>query len=670
MSAPMPDAHPRHTATPDADRCSIPSGTTIVDQPESPHLYISRRWYEVATSRTLGSLGCLDTRITHTPGSMSPTSNSLSPKLMVARAKELLSQRSSRMPKTPEGGKAHGASCRTKSVVKSLRHGSREIVAEKSRDWLRLGYYSVSEERLFDGFDGEAEDPEISIVSDTPRIAPLRPTSKLLPDLTIIIPQNNIASEFFVEHNSINAGVEADGESSSDESLHVAPLYLQSSPITSVSKDGDTTAETSFYTAGSETSFHYTPATKEDDDVFAAETSHTQRPMTNYTAKLYDAMVPDRGYKTPSIASTTSSTEPLVDTPSPSRKLRHTALKSPRETRSGSLRAQFSKAEPASLALAEGVPKMWQLNHMESTRDLRVAPSLEQGLRDDSLKVFEDYATAEAAAIVHVEPDVVDIRRTQTFKKLESRNPDVSDQRQCDRDMEIAPLNIAPKPRPVRSSSGIVLEYDVATMPTEILYTIVFSAAYGDANCSELASGLYGALPESGSPITECVWDGRKQRLLLQSHLLEELKNLKQCGLMRDDVFAVIRDQFFPTSVTNVLSSEDFARYIRRAVNRFKLAEERAEEVLGLVINDEDQGFAQTSPEDEEFFEREPFNSQGFVYDNGSSDEHYGRLGSLPSTVGSFEGWESEPEPRVSWYSLFFTKVTRMFSIGHRKPMA
>lgn len=586
---------------------------------------------------------------------MSPVSRPLSPKSMIGRAKELFSPRSSSVLKTPEGEKVHSAFCRTKSVVKnSLRGSSKCGVAEaRSRDSLRSGFYSKDSHEL-----------EIPTISDEPpQIAPLRPVSKFLPDLTISIPDNEIGSSIVIEHNSIK-DEEADDEDSRRDSLHVAPLRLRSSNMTSVSKYGDATAETSFYTAG-ETSFYYTPATKEDDDnVFttSAETSQTERPMTDFMAKLQDAMEPNRGYKTPSIASTTESTGSPVGTPSPSPKLRHTALQPKRDLESGSLRTQYSKTEPAPPVLS--VPKMWQLNHKESTRNLRVTPSLEKGLHAKGLKVFEENAIAEAAAIVHVEPDVVDVRRSQAVETSEQQSRMVSNHEQFDPDMEVAPLNVAPKVEPARRSN-IGPDYDVSTMPIEILHTIVFSAAYGDAKCTELASALYQELTEAGSSVVESEWDGRKQRLLLQSHLLEELKILTQYGFMRDDVFAVIRGQIFPTGTTEVLRNEDFMNYVRHAVSDYKLAEERAEEILGLAIGEEDEEFAQTSPEEEVFFQREPFNSQGFVYDASSSDEYYERLGSLPSTVGTFEEPEPKPQPQSNWRSSFLSKVARVFRFGH-----
>lgn len=649
ISAPAPDAHSRHhTATPDADQWSVPSGSTIVDRSDSPHIYTSRRQYEVATSRALGLLGRLDTDVPpHTPGSISPVPRPLSAKSIIGRAKELFSPRSSSVPKTPEGEKVHGAFCRTKSVVKnSLRRSSKGGVAE-ARSW----------DSLLSGFcSKESHDLETSTISDEPpQIAPLRPVSKFLPDLTINIPDNEIGSSIVIEHNSIKDEEEADNEDSCRDSLHVAPLRLRSSNVTSVPKYGDTTAETSFYTAG-ETSFYYTPAAKEDDDdVFTTSvgTSQTERPMTSFMAKLQDAMEPNRGYKTPSIASTTGSTGSPIHTPSPSSKLRHTTLQPRQGLQTGSLRTQYSKAEPDPPVLS--VPKMWQLNHKESTRNLRVAPSLEKGLHADTLEVFEENAMAKAAAIVHVEPDVVEVLRSQVVETSEQQSRMVPNHEQFGPDMEVAPLNVVPKVEPARRSN-IGPDHDVSTMPIEILHTIVFSAAYGDAKCTGLASALYQELTEAGGSVVESKWDGRKQRLLLQSHLLEELKILMQYGFMQDDVFAVIRSQIFPTGTTEMLSNEDFTNYIRRAVSDYKLAEERAEEILGLAIGEEDEEFAQTSPEEEVFFQREPFNSQGFVYDASSSDEYYERLGSLPSTVGTFE--ESEPEPQRSsgWRVILFVE--------------
>lgn len=666
VSAPMPDTQPRQTVTPVTDRCSVPSGTTVVDRPESPHLYTSRRQYEVATGRTLGSLGHLDTDVPlspYSPGSMSPASSPLSPKSMMARAKELLTPRTPKTPKTsdsPQAEKFHGAFCWAKSVVKSICRSSKEVVVKnESRDSLRSGFYSKDEVL-----------ENSTIPDEPPQIAPLRPVSRFLPDLTIFVPENDAAGNFVIEHNSIEDEDEVFSEISEisyHDSPVISPHHPRSSSVSSLSPDEGTTAETTFYTAG-ETSFYCTPAAQDDDDAFTDtnETSHTQRPMNGFMAKLQEAMNPGRGYKTPSIISSEEGSAPY--TPSPSPKLRH----SPKGKQLGSLRAQYSKAEPASPILTEGVPKMWQLNEKESTRNLRVAPSLENGLYADNLEVFEENATAEAAPIVHVEPDIINIRRSEALAQLESRDVDCSDQEESDSGLVPAPL--ATKPRPVRVQSGMGSEYDVSTMPIEILRTIVFSAAYGDANCAELASGLYAALKEKHESVADCEW--RKERLLAQAHLLAELKTLMQFGFLRDEVFGVIRGQIFPTRTTELMGNEDFKNYVRRAVSGHALAEDRAEKILKLAIEPEDQGLKQTSPEDEVFSQREPFNEHGFVYDAGSSDEQYERLGSLPSMVGTFEHWEQlppspEPEPRWTWWrSPFMSKMARLLRIGYRKPMA
>ncbi|KAF3046972.1 hypothetical protein E8E12_009718 [Didymella heteroderae] len=655
MSAPAPDTYPRHTVTPDTDRCSTPSGTTVVDRPETPHLYTSKWQHEVATGRMLGSLTRLETSICSISGSMSPKSNPLSPKSLVGRAKELLIARTPKTPKTPK----------TPQTPDTPRAEAPWVAVEKgSWDSLRSGFYS--KKQVF----------EFSAISDEPpQIAPLRPVSKFLPDLTIFVPGNDVASEFVVEHSSIENGDEAFNEfseTSYNGSSVFAPLRLCSSIVDSVSRREGTTAETTFYTAG-ETSFYYTLTAEEDDNVFTSsyEAFHTQRPMTKFMAKLQDAMDSNCGYKIPSVVS--SEVGSALYTPSPSPKLRHTALNYTRGVRPGSLRTQYSKAEPEFPVLTEGVPKTWQLNEKGSTRKLRVAPSLEDGLHADNLEAFQENATVEAAAIVHVEPDVVNIRRSEALAQLESRDLDVSDQEESDSDLVPAPL--APKPRPAHSPSVIGTDYDVSTTPIEILRTIGFSAAYGDAKCTELASGLYETLTESDSSAKEYGWDGRKQRLLLQSRLLAELKVLVQYGFMRDEVFGVIRGQIFPTGTTEMMSNDDFENYIRRAVSGHTLAEDRAGEILELAINDEDQEFKQTSPEDEVFFQREPFNEQGFKYDVSSSDECYERLGSLLSTAGTSEHWElpssPEPEPRLTWWrSPFMSKMVRLFRIGYRKPIA
>lgn len=666
VSAPMPDTYAQHKVTLEIDRHSVVSGNTAVDRPVSPHLYTSRRQCEIATGQMLGSLARLDTNVSPSPGSpgsTSPTSSPLSPRSILARAKELLTPRSPKTPKTldaPQAEKFHGAFCRTKSVVKSLRWGSKEIaLANESWDSLRSGLFS-KEEVL-----------ESSTISDEPpQIAPLRPVSKFLPNLTIFVPENDVAGNTVVEHNRAedaeDPSIDFSGTNYHDGPV-VAPLHPHSSSVSSMSLDEGATAETTFHTAG-ETSFYYTPTAKDNDDVFTTwhETSHTQRVMINFMAKLQDTMDPDRGYKTPSIVSSEEGSLSYI--PSPSPKLRH----SPKGKQLGSLRVQYSKAEPASPVLAESVPKMWRLNEKESTRNLRVAPSLEDSLHADDLEVFEENASAEAVAIVHVELDVVYIQRSEALAQLESRNSDGSDEDESDTDLIPAPLTI--KPRPVRVKSGMGPEYDLLTMPIEVLRTIVFSAAYGDAKCTELASGLYKALTEVKLSAPDCEW--RKERLLRQAHLLGELKIFVHNGIMRDDVFGVVRDQIFPTRKTEVMSNEDFTNYIRRAMSGHTLVEDRAEEILNLAIEDADQEFKQTSPEDETFFQREPFNEERFVYDSSPPDECYERLGSLPSTIATYEHWDQlppspSPEPRWTWWrSPFMLNTARLFRIGYRKPMA
>lgn len=660
VSAPTPDTYPQHTVTLDTGRCSVPSDPTILNRPESLHLYTSRRQYEVATSCTLGSLAHLDTdvpRSPHSPGSMLPTSSPLSPRSLLARAKQLLTPPSLKSPKTPDtprAGKLAEAFCRTKTMVKSLRRGSKEVVIEQdSRGSLRSGVY-LKDEVL-----------RLSKISDEPpQIAPLRPVSKFLPGLTIFVPENEIAGEFVIEHGKIEYNdIFGDfSEIGFYDSPVIAPLCSPLSTINSTSQETGTTAETTLYTAG-ETSFHYTSAAKHDDDIFTTsrETSHTQRPMTSFIAKLQDAMNPDRGYKTPSSVCPEEGSVPY--TPSPSPRLRHTALNPARGEQSGSLRVQYSNAEITPPVLTACIPKMWQVNEneREDARNLRVAPSLEKGLHADTLEVFEENATA----------DVVDIRRSEALVQPASQDFEGTGHVESDRTLMPPPLVIKHRPERVPSVTGP--EYEGSTMPIEILRTIVFSAAYGNAKCTELASRLYEALVESDSSITDCQW--RKERSLQQAHLLAELKILVQYGHLRDEVFSVIRGQIFPTTTTEVMSNVAFTNYIHRAVSEHLLAKDRAEGILGLAVDEEDQGFKQTSPEDEVFFQRGPFNEETFVYDVASSDECYEWLGSLPSTAATFEHWDQLPpapeaEPRWSWWrSPFASKMAHLFRIGYRKPV-
>ena len=674
--------------TPEVDGWSKTSETTAVGRPETPHLYVSRKQYEVASSRVLGSPGRLDTDVVAaSPGSTARNSSPLSPRSMFVRAKALFDPRSSVVPNTPEGEKVHGTFCRTKNVVKeSLRRRKRCGVAEAgSRDSLRSGFYSASNERLMDQEDEEKS--ATSLISDEPpQIAPLRPVSKFLPTLTISIPDNKITHSVVAEHYSGEDEGEDDGEDSEHGSLHVAPLRLHSSNLTSGSEHDSTAAETSFY---------YRPGAKDDNAVFSSsdETSQIDRLVTNFAVTLRDTMKPNRGFKSPTIAPTADL--PLV-TSSPSPKLRQTALCSTPELQSTSLRSHYTASEPATSPPVLSVPKMWLPNADEHT--LRVALSLEDGLHANDLEVYEEDALAAAAPIVRgVVPDVVDIRRSNMTDTSEQQSRAVSNHQRPDDDLDdgqlspsdklhmssssmanlstvtsatsteslaAPPSGAAKRVAAACSSSGASVV--VPTMPFQILETIVFSAAYGDAECRALAANLYKEVTETETSDNELRWGTQEQRLLHQSHLMQELDSLVHFGHLRQDIFEMIRGQIFPTGTTELLENRDFTAYIQRAVSSFALGEDTAKEILELAIGIEDESFAQYSPEEEVFFEREPFNPEGFVYDDSTGDDQYERLGSLPSTVGTFES--AEPQPQTGWRSSYLlSKVMQVFHLGRWK---
>ncbi|KAF2628530.1 hypothetical protein BU25DRAFT_410090 [Macroventuria anomochaeta] len=641
------------TVTPEGDRWSRSSQATAVDPPETPHLPTSRKQYEAASSRVLGSLGRLDTDV---PSEKSPKPGSPSPRLMIFRTKALFSPRSSTVPKTPEGEKVHGTFCRMKSVVsKTLRRSEKGGIAEAgSRDSLGLGFYSASTRRLITKEDEEeAEETNISIISDEPhQIVPLRLVSKFLPTSTISISDNDIGSSIVVEQCSGGDKDEDDGEDSEHGSLHVVPLRLRSSNLALVSKDGNSAVETSFY---------YAPSAKEDDDVFSSpnETCQIDRPVTSFMLELRDAMEQGHGTKTPSIISTITAS-PMV-TPSPSPKLRHTALSSIPSLQPISLRSQYSASEPASSPPVLSVPKMWTLDKSQAKKTVRLAPSLEEGLCADDLEVYEENALASATLLVRgVEPDVVDIRRSQVVETSERQSLAVSNYQRPGNNATAASKCIS------AASSNSGSSTVVQTMPFQILETIVFSAAYGDAECRTLASNLYKELVEAETSGTERKWGVREQHLLCRSDLMRELDSLVQYGYLKQDIFEMVRGQLFPTGTTELLENRDFTAYIYRAVSAFALGEGRAKQILELAIGEEDESLGEWSPEEEAFFEREPFNPKGFVYGDSTDDSHYERLSSMLSTVGTFES--TKPQPQSGWRSSYFlSKVAQVFRLGHWK---
>ena len=176
-------------------------------------------------------------------------------------------------------------------------------------------------------------------------------------------------------------------------------------------------------------------------------------------------------------------------------------------------------------------------------KTVRLAPSLEWGLFADDLKMYEENAVAAAATITHnVQLDVVDIRASKAVEISERYAPAVSNHRHRDSldvsrlifsdttripstnvmvttsnanrtaatsgmftDASVAPLSVAPKhDSAARSGSGA--NFTVPMMLFPVLETIVFSAAYGCAECRDLASKLYKEVIEAEASDTEFQW--------------------------------------------------------------------------------------------------------------------------------------------------------------------
>ncbi|KAJ4366680.1 hypothetical protein N0V95_000007 [Ascochyta clinopodiicola] len=547
--------------------------------------------------------------------------------------------------------KKHGKFCQVKSVVKkSLRRGGRSVGGISSNA-LHSGSYSASTEHLIatkdDVDDEEVAESVSSLASEEPpQIAPLR-LSKYLPKLTISIPTNGESETLVSAKDDEDQNKDTE---SKDETFHIAPLRLRSSNLTTASKENSSAAQTSFY---------YTASAKADDDVFSEfpATSGMDRPMSSFMIKLHQAMEQtfhDK-LKTTLVAPEVS----RKTTPSPSSRLRHTTLSSDPGLQSGSLRSHYSASEPGSSPPVLKIPKMRRQNNNDAGRVLRLAPSLEEGLCADDLEVFEENAVAAAAPIVRgVDPSVVDVRHSKVSETCARPIHAVSDHQRLEDDLVVDPLvlpeatlfppssMIVAKPNTHRPAvtSGTSSEFSAAsssivskrtsaecssstvsdvvpTMPFQILKTIVFSAAYGDIECRKLASDLYNEIVEAENAGSEPRWDVHKQQLLLKSHLVQELCSGVQHGYLQQGVFETIRQQMFPTGDTALMGCRDFTVYIFRAVESFALDEDRAQHILKLAIGDEP--FCEYSPEEETFFEREPFNAEGFVYDDSTDDDHY-----------------------------------------------
>ena len=667
-------AEDQSTATPGSHRWSKSFPPLDADSTTgSPHLYTSCKQYEVASSRTLGSIGRFDSDVAEAGSSATPqTSSPLTPKSMALRVKGLFTAHSNETLGSLNGEKEHGKFCRARNSVQlSLRRNKRTVAEASSHDVLRSGFYSHIKE-----YGKQLETSGTStILHDPPQIAPLRPVSKFLPTLSISIPDNELSSSMIAEHGSSKTDdddeVESEGNNNDRDSLNVAPLRPRSSNLTFVPYQESSAAETSFY---------YTAQAQQDDDVFTPsdETSRIDRPVSNFDSKLRAAMQSTHGIKTPSVASASSQ----IVTPSPSPKLRHASPKR------SDLRSQFAATRMESSSPPLYVPKVRKSNRVEIEKTVRLAPSLEEGLRVDDVQVYEESATAAAAPIVrNVEPNVVDIQGSRTLETTEQCASAVPKHQHKD-SMEIsrlifsntnrfppppsvmvAPLNVAPK-RNSDTRSSARANSTVCTMPLPVLETIVFSAAYGDKECRDWAAGLYKAVIEADITNAVLQWGAREQRLLRQSNLMQELDSLVRFGYLPEYLFTTIRGQIFPTRNTELMENRDFENYIWRAVRVFALTEDRAKQVLELAAVD--QSFQQSSLEEEVFFEREPFNSQGYAYGDSIYNGSYERLGSLPSTIVTYDSAEpleqEQQQQQSGWRpSYIWTKVVQMFRVGPGK---
>jgi hypothetical protein len=119
-----------------------------------------------------------------------------------------------------------------------------------------------------------------------------------------------------------------------------------------------------------------------------------------------------------------------------------------------------------------------------------------------------------------------------------------------------------------------------------------------------------------------------------------------------------------------MMENHEFTGYVYRAVSGFALNEDRAKQVLELAVGDE--SFEQRSPEEEVFFKRERFNSEGFVYDDNADEMYYKRLCSMPLTVGTYESVEEQEQEQQQkhsgWRSSYvWSKIVQMFGLGRRK---
>jgi hypothetical protein len=594
----------------------------MVDTSTSPHLYVSRQQYEVASGQVLGSLGRPGTGVS--PRSLEPEAQlscPLSSKRVLRRAKTVLR--------------------------KSLCHSEKGNITELgSPDSLRSGFYAAAaipilllHEAESEEEDEELEESEESttfISDEAPQIPPLQRISKFKPILKISIPKNKIPSSVFAEHHSIESETD-------DETLEIVPPRLQNN-----NKAG-------------ETFFDHVADARGDNDVFSTSDgmSHIDRLVTRLETKVYIPTGAYRAYKTSSGPSSMNSS-----TATPPR-LRHTALHS---SPSQSIRSRYLASEPPSV--------------MERT--IRCTPSLEDVLSVDDLEVFEEDAVAVAAPLLcGVKPNIVDIQVPGIVEGPGRRKVAVSGRHgSCDELMPPAPVDrnitlrmqlpmlpISPTvaqlmPAPLRYASPDAIVPALSFhLPLHIVEAIAFSAAWGDVECQALSSDLYKQVSRAQKPTVGLQRVIQEQCLLRKSHLVQELDSLVRREHLPEDLFEAVRSQLFPTTTTNLMENRDFTAYIRRTVNTLHLTEGKAEEILQLAIGHE--GFAQMSPEEEVSLGRQAFDLRGFVYDGSIDDGLYRRLSSTSSTVGTYE--PAGPQQKVGRRSQFSTKVAQVCRLSFWK---
>lgn len=469
------------------------SDTTAVNKLVTPRLYSSETQHQVATSQVLGSLSRPDANIS--AARHEATFNPSSPISIFDRTNALLSSHADGYQKISEGEKVHGIICRTKSALKSLRRSKKgSFMAGNPRGSLRSGCLSASAECLISNEDEDGtDDSGASDISDhQPIIMPAWPVSKSMPKLTVSMPEKD-PSTTFVEHNSFDGRSEQKHADSFSESLSITTPHRRSPNLSSVPEDNSKADKIQFYKAN------------KDNDVFLDSdvASRFHQPVLYYKANLPEAMEPSHGYKPRSTAPAEGS--PLA-TPSSSLKLRHTALqRTPART----------------------------MNRSTMDKTVRLAKSLEKELYADDLAVYEENAVATTAPFVRgVKPEIVKIRDSlvggtsarqdiavlggpSPFNDLDSqsllsnstyrvRGATVPATPQAGLPAATAIVLPAPVPKLVQAAcsepEAIAL---VPTIPSEVLKIIVFSAAYGDAECHDMASNLYGEVAKAHDLETE-----------------------------------------------------------------------------------------------------------------------------------------------------------------------